>query len=341
MASERENFNLSGPLYLTTIDWQNPHHRRSVAASLVQGVYILEKDRQQKRWGTQSLANPWWDFFNFQLLEQLVDDTDSSIFGAIFEYKSPPEKNFPTNGSPHFVIAFRGTINKKNSLSRDLTLDLHFIQNKLHQSSRFEIAIQAVRKMVATFRGKNIWLAGHSLGSAMALLAGKDMARAGIFLESFLFNSPFLSAPLERIKHKKVKHGIRIASSFITAGLAAALKGARQSNMSEDPFAALASWFPSLFVNPSDPICSEYVGYFEHRKKMEKIGASGIEKVATQNSIGALLMNAFGKGSEPLHLIPSASLTINWSHNQDFKQAHGIHQWWRPDLNLETKLFKY
>ncbi|KAJ0786567.1 putative fungal lipase-like domain, alpha/Beta hydrolase [Helianthus annuus] len=142
--------------------------------------------------------------------------------------------------------------------------------------------MQAVRNLVGSQTSKsNIWLTGHSLGSAMALLAGKRMAKTGIFLDSYLFNPPFFSAPLENIKDANIKHGIRIASSFLTAGLAVAakIKNANQqrSNTPEDLFLALAGWVPCLFVNPMDHICSEYIGYFEHRKKMEEIGAGGIE----------------------------------------------------------------
>lgn len=343
MPSERENFNLSGPLHLTTVDWKNTHHQRSVAASLVQGVYILERDRQEKRQGSQALAPPWWEFFQFQIVRQLVDDADSCIFGAI--YKFTPQASpgtLSTNESPHYVIAFRGTIRKPHSVSQDLKLDLQLLQNGLHRTSRFEIAMQAVRNMVAATQENNIWLAGHSLGSAMAMLAGKNMAKMGIFLEAFLFNPPYVSAPIERIKDKKVKQGIRIASSLITAGLAVAVKGTHQRNQFEDQFVALSTWVPSLFVNPADHICSEYIGYFKHRKKMKDIGAGGIERLATQNSIHGLFMTAMGKESEPpLHLIPSAVLTINSIPSPDFKHAHGIHQWWGPELYLKSKLYKY
>ena len=36
--------------------------------------------------------------------------------------------------------------------------------------------------MVAAVGDSNVWLAGHSLGSAMAMLAGKSMAKTGTFL---------------------------------------------------------------------------------------------------------------------------------------------------------------
>ncbi|GKV51604.1 hypothetical protein SLEP1_g58239 [Rubroshorea leprosula] len=347
MASEREDFSLSGPLHLTCINWTNADHRRSVAACLVQGVYIVERDRHEKREDSQALAPPWWEFFHFKLLRQLVDDADLSIFGAIYEYKPPTSHyNDSIEQSPHYVIAFRGTLTKGDSVSRDFELDVHLIRNGLHRTSRFEIGMQAVRNMVAAVGDSNVWLAGHSLGAAMAMLAGKTMAKTGIFLESSLFNPPFLSAPIERIKDKRVKHGIRIAGSVITAGLALAVKAKNQNqrNVSGDPFAALSAWLPCLFVNPADHICSEYIGYFEHRKKMEEIGAGHIEKLATQHSLGGLLMSAVGKGSEaeePFHLIPSANLTVNQTPTEDFKNAHGIHQWWRPDLDLHSKLYRY
>ncbi|RVW43169.1 GDSL esterase/lipase [Vitis vinifera] len=309
MPSERENFNLSGPLHLTTVDWQqalwrwgrggsrkNTHHQRSVAASLVQGVYILERDRQEKRQGSQALAPPWWEFFQFQIVLQLVDDADSCIFGAI--YKFTPQASpgtLSTNESPHYVIAFRGTIRKPHSVSQDLKLDLQLLQNGLHRTSRFEIAMQAVRNMVAATQENNI-------------CETRDQN----------------------------------ASSLITAGLAVAVKGTHQRNQFEDQFVALSTWVPSLFVNPADHICSEYIGYFKHRKKMKDIGAGGIERLATQNSIHGLFMTAIGKESEPpLHLIPSAVLTINSIPSPDFKHAHGIHQWWGPELYLKSKLYKY
>ncbi|OVA00975.1 Lipase [Macleaya cordata] len=342
MASEREIFGLAGPFNLSAIDWKNTYHQRSVAASLVQAVYVLERDRQANRQGPQALASPWWEFFHFQLLKTLVDDVDSSIFGAIYEFKPPASDCIHlTQGAPRYVIAFRGTITKGDSFSQDLKLDIDFIRNGLHQTSRSELAIQAVRNVVAASGDLNIWLTGHSLGSAMALLAGKNMARTGIFLEAFLFNPPYLSAPIERIKDKKLKHGIRIAGSLITAGLTIAMKRHHNNPRSENPFFALSPWVPFLFVNPADHICSEYIGYFEHRKKMEEIGAAGIERLATQNSVAGLFFNATGRESEPLHLLPSANLTVNQSPSQDFKQAHGIHQWWNPDLQLESTLYQY
>ncbi|GAU12462.1 hypothetical protein TSUD_229960 [Trifolium subterraneum] len=354
MASTKDNFYLSGPSGLTYVNWDHVCHRKSIAASLVKGVYVLERDRQKRRKCPDSLAFPWWTFFHFQLLDTLVDDVDSSIFGAIYEFKPPQSMWIDTlHRSPRYVIAFRGTTIKPESFFRDMKLDLKILRHGLHRTSRSKIATETVRNMVASVggNGSNIWLAGHSLGSCIALHAAKTMAKSGIFIESFLFNPPFPSAPLDQIINSEgMKHGIRFVGSMLTAGLATAMNSDKKSS-SFDSFAALSDWIPSLFVNPSDFICSEYVGYFEHRRKMEEIGAGTIGNIATQNSVGSLMMSAFGKESEPVHLIPSAILTVNltpppqsmmeahWIHQ--CLEAHGIHQWWKPELHLESKLHKY
>lgn len=193
-------------------------------------------------------------------------------------------------------------------------MDLHIVRKGLHKTTRSRIAIQAVRDVVASSQGRNVWLAGHSLGAAMGILAGKEMAVMGTFVETFLFNPPFISAPIEQIKNETVKHGLRVASSVITAGLAfaKAVKQPKQKDRSMETFSSIASWVPNLYVHPGDHICAEYIGYFQHREKMEKLEVGQIEKLATQHSLGGLLMSAMGNNeAEPIHLLPSAYLTIN------------------------------
>ncbi|CDP05069.1 unnamed protein product [Coffea canephora] len=342
MASDREIFSLSGPLKLTVIDWTNAHHRRSIAASLVQGVYILERDRQENRQSANALASPWWEFFNFQLVHVLVDPDDLSFFGSIYELRlSHSSCNYLAQTPPRYVVAFRGTITKPGSRSQDLKLDLQFMKNKLQHSSRFHLGLQAVQNIVSKAGGASIWLAGHSLGSAIALLVGRNMVKLGYHLETYLFNPPFASLPLEKIKNEKLKHGARIAVSVITAGLAAAVKLNSQKPHQDDEFRVLSAWIPYLFVNASDPICSEYLGYFTHREKMMTIAGGKIGRIAAQNSIASIISTARGNKSEACHLLPSAYVTTNLGPCQDFKQAHGIHQWWRPDLHLEYKLHQY
>ncbi|CAO2178462.1 unnamed protein product [Urochloa humidicola] len=359
MPSLKDLFDASGPTYLTYVNWNCPHHRRSVMASLVQGVYVLERDRQWNRQGPDARAPAWWRFFHFDLRQVLVDAADGSIFGAVFTFQPPLHLLVDLTAiaaAPHFVVAFRGTLTKKRSAKRDLELDLQLVRNGLEGKSRFRAAMQAVHDTLAAAAAAaggygqqphphRVWLAGHSLGSAIATLAAKTLARsAGVLLPAFLFNAPFVSAPLERIGDRGVRQGVHIASSFVTAGVAAVLQ--RGGAVHDAAFAALAAWVPELFVNPADPISAEYVGYFDHRRKMEAIGAGAVGRLATRNSVKDLLLGigkkgGGGGGREPLHLFPSAVLTVNRGPSPDFRTAHGIHQWWRPDLLLECTAHYY
>ncbi|CAL4947736.1 unnamed protein product [Urochloa decumbens] len=355
MPSLNDLFDASGPTYLTNVNWNCPHHRRSVMASLVQGVYVLERDRQWNRQGPDARAPAWWRFFHIDLHQVLVDAADGSVFGAVYAFRPPLHLLDPAAAAaaPHFVVAFRGTITKKGSAKRDLELDLQLVRNGLEGKSRFRAAMQAVHDTLAAAAGQHrrVWLAGHSLGSAIATLAGKTLARSagGVLLPAFLFNAPFVSAPVERIGDLRVRQGVRIASSFVTAAVAAVLQQrGGGSAAGEAAFAALAAWVPDLFVNPADPISAEYVGYFDHRRKMEAIGAGAVGRLATRNSVKDLLLGigkkgggGGGGGCEPLHLFPSAVLTVNRGPSPDFKTAHGIHQWWRPDLPLECTAHYY
>ncbi|GMI88816.1 hypothetical protein like AT2G05260 [Hibiscus trionum] len=346
MASGSEDFNHWGPKHLSSVDWHNAEHRRSVSACLVKGAYVLESDRQETRGGSQCLAPPWWEAFNFKLVYQLVDDVDDSIFGAIFEY-NPPAYTYhrSPDRSPQYVFAFRGTVKKERSFSRDLDLNLGVVLNGLHESSRFKTAMKAVQDVVSVVGCSNVWLTGHSQGASTAMLAGKNMAKRGSFLEAYLFNPPFVSAPIERVKDGKLRHGLRFAGTLIKAGLAFAAADHNNSKGIEDSFTVISGWIPCLFVNPLDPICAEYIGYFEHRRKLEDMGAGKLARLTSQHSLGNIAMNAVGlKGfqtSEPLHLLPSANLTVNLSSTRDLSKDHGINQWWRPDLNLSCRVYKY
>ncbi|KAE8711632.1 dynamin-related protein 5A-like [Hibiscus syriacus] len=253
MGSESEDFSRWGPKHLSSVDWHNADHRRCVSACLVKCAYILESDRQEKRQGSQCLAPPWWEAFSFKLIYQLIDEDDNSIFGAIYQY-NPPTYTYhrSIDGSPQFVFAFRATLKKEGSIFRDLDLDFNVIRNGLHESSRFKMAMKAVQAVAPVFGSSNVWLAGHSLGAAITMLAGKNMAKRGSFLEAFLFNPPFVSPPIERVvKDERVRHGLRFAGTLIKAGLAFAAASDNHNNSKgiEDSFAVISGWIPCLFVN--------------------------------------------------------------------------------------------
>ncbi|XP_010918199.1 GDSL esterase/lipase At4g10955 [Elaeis guineensis] len=331
-------FDMSGPTHLTSVNWACPNHRRTVAACLVTGAYVLEHDRQTH----QECAPAWWKTFDFELKHKLIDAADSSIFGAIYESKSP---KFIQNASspPKIVIAFRGTVFKKKTFWQDIKLDLDLFINDLSGTPRCKIAMRAVEEMTSAVASQNLWLAGHSLGSAIAMLAGKNMAKRGINLQTFLFNPPHPSSIVEWIQNQTVKQAIHIVSSIMALGGPLFQKGCLAS--SRRHFAQISSWIPHLFVNSDDIICSGYIRYFENREYLKKNVAACIGRWATRHSFIAL---AFGRHSEPFHLLPSANLLVSSTdrnvtacHLKRILLAHGIGQWWSQDLSLQSSKHHY
>ncbi|KAI3512538.1 hypothetical protein L1887_19854 [Cichorium endivia] len=78
-------------------------------------------------------------------------------------------------------------------------------------------------------------------------------------------------------------------------------------------------------LSPSDSLLP-YIVYFVHRRKMDKIGGGGFERLAAQHSIAGLFMDAIGEEShEPLHLIPTANLTVNLSRARDLKEIQTVY----------------
>lgn len=324
----------------------------------MEGTYKIETDRQKNLQGAQALAAPYWEFFHFKLKHILNDDVDHSIFGAIFEYNFQiPHFFHNSNNSylkpPQYVVAFRGTLIQPNTRMRDLVLDFQCIRNKIHESSRVQVATRTIQDLCSVAGHRNVWIAGHSLGSAIGLLAGKNMAKLGFPLETYLFNPPYISAPIESIKEERLRHGIRYAGSFMKAGLNAVVNGHHkkvngsshhhqsyddqdQEDDQDDSFAILSSWFPYLFLNPTDMICSGYIGYFEHREKMAEIGAGRIGKLATKSSVESIL-----SGSEPYDLVPSAFVAINMTPAPDLRRAHGLEQWWNPNFHYRSSTYQF
>jgi hypothetical protein len=307
----------------------NPDHRRTVVASLVEGVYSLAHDNQGNENGP--VDQLWWEYFDFQLLSAVKNDTDYSIITAIYKYKNPDSssRNVPT-----YVIAFRGIIPEQPTISQDLRSCFSYILNDVEGDTRFRSAMDAVWDKVVSVGAPNVWLAGHSLGSAVALVVGKKMVmERSVFLETYLFNPPFIGLPVELIKGERLKQAIRIGIVFVKAGVARAAKA--HHHQQDNSLAKLSQWFPHLFVNRRDPICAEYTGHFQNRKNMKLIGAGKIERFARNISImSALSRIVTGGDSEALHLLPSAHLTIN-KGSTDLAQAHSTNQWWDPNFSCD------
>lgn len=192
----------------------------------------MDVDRKMNHLGPQAQAPPWWDMCYFTLLETLIE-SDGSIYGAIFEYKyyNYYQSILGLRTTPRYVIAFRGTILEADTWFRDAANNLRILFDSLQQGTRFADAMLAIHKMVAKYNDASVWLTGHSLGAGLALLAGKTMARYGIFLETYIFNPPVSSFPLEQLFHSRVVKGaIRIAGCLVKAGVAKILKNLEVNN---------------------------------------------------------------------------------------------------------------
>ena len=213
-------------------------------------------------------------------------------------------------------------------------------------NTNFQIGLEASADVISRVdkHPGNVWLVGHSIGASLTLLIGRNMVKShSAHLETYLFNPPFASLPIESIQSERLKQGLRLVSTVVTASLAVATKVATGPKTQDDKaFTMLSSWVPHLFISSSDMICSEYAGYFEHRENMEAIGARKIGRMATKHSIRSMVSSSLGKmDSEPVHLLPSAFLTINTGALPNFKEAHGIHQWWNPNSELKYKSYSY
>lgn len=324
----------------------DPNHRRCIVASLVQGVYVLERDRQEHRRGLDTLAEKWWSFFNFQLVEKAYDG--KSIFAAVYVWNGEAS----TPDAPKIVVAFRGTNGYNcNSFITDMNSSLQIPRNGLHKTTRFRKALDLVHKYVYGHGTKNVWIAGHSLGAAIAMLVGRHMAEDGNVLQAHLFNPPFIS-PLE--DRMSFHWGLDAARDLVTLGLAMAVTEKRSRIESHEAFLSLRSWVPHLYVNTMDDICSGYVPYFAHQKMMQQIGGSRVASLAAKYTISNLVQSAVGIESKAFHRIPAAWLAVNdlvaspdfgradrvrewWAH---LRKAHSIRQWWAPDLNIQYSEFR-
>ncbi|GAA0172326.1 hydrolase [Lithospermum erythrorhizon] len=330
-------------LHLGNIDWTNKIHQRIVAANLVQGAYNMESDRHgnSNNPGDEK-AEAIGERLGFEISDRLIDTDDGSYFGTIYKFKYANLDHDYYNSEiipPKYAIAFRGTSLDPENIGKDVLYDVEFIFHELHKSARYAIALQAVQDIISISGGpENVWLAGHSLGSLIALLVSRSMViENGFHLKTYLFNPPFVAYS----NLKPLRHIYWYGRSIITAGTEMIVHHLTSSREKIDEiFNKLNAWSPYLFVNKRDYISNGYISYFKQREKMNMIGAGGIENLATQNSMMSLIGELVGENFEPIHLIPSANLTISEGSIFHPLIAHGIKQWWQNmDLSIHNESY--
>ncbi|KAG7551727.1 Alpha/Beta hydrolase fold [Arabidopsis thaliana x Arabidopsis arenosa] len=338
-----DDLSRSGPPQIPSLDWNDLYHRTSLVSCLVQGVYAMERDRKNKRNGSESLATPWWKSFNFTLVESetLYDARDGSIYGAVFQnvinYENTPDSIVP----PRYVIALRGTAPTMNDVLHNIRVPFE----TLNHGGRSKHVIEEIRYFVAKHGNTAVWIAGHSLGAGLALLAGKNMAMSGLPVEAYIFNPPISLMPIEQYGYNHTLNCVyRFTRDIIKAGIAKVLdldegqEGPRYKN--------LVSWRPHLFVNQSDVICSEYIGYFNHVVNMTEAGLGEISRLASGYSVRRMLIGDgenWSSSSSPdhLHFLPSAFMMVNKTESSEFYDNHGIHQWWNHMLKQSATFNSY
>ncbi|XP_037436230.1 GDSL esterase/lipase At4g10955-like [Triticum dicoccoides] len=341
-ADDLDRFDLHGPkdlMDLDEIDWAKEEHRRRVAACLVKGVYVHENDRAERR--AVKLAPAWWESFGFHLKKELREPIYSAIvgvvfdtiYGAIFEY-SPSAPG--DRCAPRYVVAFRGT--KPGSI-RDYYLDLKIVINKLKKRTRCVQACATIEGlMMEEGQDSCIWLAGHSLGAAVALVVGRYMMvqEKPPNLPTFLFNPLHVSfiTSINLLKLDPVaKERVHRVGNILREGAAKVLRSHRERM--DNLFQRLSPWVPNLYVHKKDPICQGFIDYFEQRQKFME-GSHRVGTTFAALSLRDGFWHLIDKDKDRPQLLPSAKL---WKSCLDH-DPHGLQQWWKQD-SLEAKHYSY
>ncbi|KAF7061027.1 hypothetical protein CFC21_067757 [Triticum aestivum] len=204
-----------------------------------------------------------------------------------------------------------------------------------------------------------IWLAGHSLGAAVAQVVGRCMMEREepLNLPAFLFNPPYVAfitsiKLLNFLKADPVaKRHFYFASSLLKAAAGLVLVSHRKRR--EKSFKRVSAWVPNLYMHEDDWICRGFIGYFEAREEFKESltrvgiwfkdhfgGRDKFKKFFTRVGIWSMALShcdvlswaLLGKDKERPHLLPSVTL---WKSRFDPECAHDLRHWWKPDSELK------
>nr|GMD07833.1 GDSL esterase/lipase At4g10955-like [Ipomoea batatas]GME16085.1 GDSL esterase/lipase At4g10955-like [Ipomoea batatas] len=293
-----------------------------VTAGLVKAVSELQKQHQK---GGElcledvSVSQLWKEYgFDLDANSVLIDPHDGSIFGAIFIRRSSTGAGDPL---PKVVIAFRGTMLQKATFKEDMANNWGCIFNGLHESTRVILGLTAVKAILGNVAEDGVWLAGHSLGAAIALAIGRNLVLSmHLYLETYLFNPPMIS--------------LLDCNSPIKSGLVGLSSTLDKKLVNMDEILVLSEWIPHLFINEFDWICNDFLTHFESLNEMEFSGGDVEENwMVKMNSFRTLVWNLLGNNKpQPPYLIPSAHLTINSKQPEGSMGSHRLRQWLNPEL---------
>lgn len=332
-------FHVYGPRHLSSpswwdllrSSWKDPSYRRMVIACFIQGVYLLELDRQDKRDERTALAPQWWRHFVYRLSQTLVDERDGSIYGAVLEWDRRAllagYAPFRPAGAPAAVVALRGTLLSGATFRRDVVDDLRFLAwDSLKGSVRFAGALAALRSAARRHGTGNVCVGGHSLGAGFALQVGKALAKEGVFVECHVFNPPSVSlaTSLRGFAETAGEMWGYVRAWLPYVGSAAAADAGGEAKEVSLGRAGTAKWLPHLYINTNDYICCYYTDTAAGTATVTARGGSGGSKVAGGDG---------GIGKPGL----ARMLTVSKGPTK-FLDAHGLQQWWADDVELQVAL---
>ena len=248
---------------------------------------------------------------------------------VLMRVEGTPDQLIPV-GLPKYVLAIRGTI---ISCPDDIMSDRELFFERLHLSEGASV-MRLLREITAKYKPHDIWVAGHSLGAAVALIATRSLAiDHDIVINPHLFNPPYFT--VGRVISKSCRGVLKgVGDTFnIRAGTdkfdeiwtdsmsILSSMGRRIANSSyaenmenEAQKLVQIGYAPNLYVNPNDTICNDYIKHFQRCRHVNK------------SRFSAALSRAMSTKS--VHMIPSAVLYINnWA--QGFREAHRLLQWFR------------
>ncbi|CAA6665280.1 unnamed protein product [Spirodela intermedia] len=317
--------NLSPPNWrdIFNSSWKDPKYKRMAIACFIQGVYLMELDRQEKKkraaavaaeavaeevggGSAGELAPRWWRPFKYKLAETLVDERDGSIYGAVLEWDRA------------------AALSDGATIRRDLEDDLRFLAwESLRGSARFGGALHAVAAAAERHGGAAVCVAGHSLGAALAL-------------QCHLFNPPSISmaASFKSFGEKAAAAWKRLRGGDDGDGDGAAAAAAA----GEGDAAAAAKkeknrWAPHLYVNNSDYICCYY-----YADRPSVAGEEQEEEEEEKDESGGGGVGGVGgaAGGRKEGAAAAAKLFVAAKKGpQKFLEAHGLQQWWSDDMELQ------
>lgn len=344
---DEDAFDLTGPKHLCNrSSLLAAQDKPALMAALVQAVYVAETDRLEGKHGMYALAPKWWNELGYEPVSFIQQEEKSApIIGAVFRrramghgFEEDVMENYGENEitAPIMVVAFRGTIlHLGESMQNDMVANLYVISHKLHTTARFTVALESIRAAIHQVGSENVTIAGHSLGAALTMLAGQILASEGTLVDTHLFNPPFLSPPLERMKSHGWKLALNLAGMASAASLSYLLLDPSSRQAASQAFFALKDWLPHLYINDQDPVCSSYIGYFSSCDFMQKIGAGTLAELVAPFSLrGTLQQYLFGE-CKAFHLIPCAHLHVVNKNSGKLFKAHKLHQWWSPELKVD------